>query len=87
MVGLALVAQLVAGPRLVPSEEERTARLNLVVEIVLLGLGSVLLILGHAGLTWAMAFLATIVAGMAAVAEIWLRQAVASARAYVRRPQ
>jgi hypothetical protein len=80
---LVLVAQLLAGPRFFGPEDERAARLSVVAEVVLLATGTVLFVAGHSGWGWALAFVAALLSGMAAVAEVWLRPP----RDYVRRPQ
>jgi len=83
LVALVLIAQLVAGARPFPSEEESGARLTVLVEVLLLAVATVFFLIGHSGWAWGLAFLATLVAGLAAVAELWL----ARPGGYVRRPQ
>lgn len=83
-VAVVLIAQLVLGPRFFGGDEERAARLSVVVEVALLAAGTLFLLLGHAGWTWGMAFAAAFVAGCAAVADLWLRR---PARNYLRKPQ
>jgi hypothetical protein len=87
LVAIALVAQLVAGRRLFPHDEVM-ARLNAVVEAVLLGLATLFFVVGHSGWGWALAFVVALLAGAAAVAELWLSGIRDLARQrQVRRPQ
>ena len=72
-VAVVLIAQLVVGPRLFEPDEEMAARLTVVVEVVLLAIGTLFVLLGHAGWGWALAFIVALVGGAAAVAEVWLR--------------
>ena len=80
-VALVLIATGVAGPRFFGEDAARAARASVVVEAVLLAAGSVLFVAGHSGWGWALAFIAALLSGMAAVAEVWLRPL------HVRRPQ
>jgi hypothetical protein len=82
-VAVVLIAQLVGGPRFVPEEEEKAARLTVVVEVLLLAVATLFLLLGHSGWAWALAFIVALVAGTVAVAEVWL----GPPSRYVRKPQ
>jgi hypothetical protein len=83
LAALVLVAQLALGPRLFEPEQVTTASATTVAELGLLVLAMAAFALGRAAWGWAITVAAAVLAGLAAIAGIWLPRP----GGYVRKPQ